>query len=66
MISYGARRREMNSKYRLGHGKIVSAICKNCGRYYYCDENYRKGTCDICNSLRMKGKKRSRGQESRR
>ena len=42
------------SKYRLGHGKVVGALCKKCGRYYYCDEHYHKGTCDICNSMMRK------------
>lgn len=45
------------SKYRLGHGKVISAICKKCGRYYYCDENYQRGTCDVCNSWMMGGKR---------
>lgn len=57
--------REMRSKYRLGHGRIISAICKKCGRYYYCDENYHRGICDVCSSSMMRKGKHDRTKKKR-
>ena len=52
------------NKYRQGYGRVVSGLCKRCGRYYYYVEHDRNGTCNVCNSRRMK-KRRVRNAETK-